>query len=60
MALRGEMSGGLDITAIPISSILAYAEHAGIDCPVGRQRLINMIGHMSEAERSHANIKSQA
>jgi hypothetical protein len=60
MALRGEMSGGLDITAIPISSILSYAEHAGVNCPVGRQRLINMIGRMSETERSYGNSKSQA
>lgn len=59
MDLRGSRNIGLGLGPIPLTEIIAYAEHCRITCPVQRTRLIRIIGAMDAVEREmHGNAKS--
>lgn len=58
--LRGSRQMGFGIGPIPMTEILAYAEHAGISCPVNRSRFIRMMVRLDNVEREHhGNAKRQ-
>ena len=52
--LRGSRQVGLGgVSPIPFSEIAAYCAHAGIDCPMQRQRVIRFVQALDRVEREH-------
>ena len=51
-ALRNSRPIGFSgVAPIPFSEIMAYCAHAGIDCPIERQRLARFVSALDRSER---------
>lgn len=51
-ALRGSRQIGFGgVSPIPFSEIMAYCDHAGIDCQIQRERLVRFVQALDYTER---------